>query len=409
MVHSLSTWRRENSGHSPRGKSTACAQPRDRNWPRVAKLPERMERFLDLVSESARSAGPNAKTTPDQSTGLIKLNANESVYGPSPKALAAMRQALEDCHLYPDNDSPALRERLAQKHGVAPDQIVVGNGTTALLGVIARTLLQSGLNAVTSACSFISYPAVTETACARLVEVPLLRRGYDLAGILNAVDTNTRIVFVANPNNPTGSFLDAAAIDRFLSQVPQHVVVVLDEAYFDYAQYFAQERGARYSHALDYVRANRNVVVLRTFSKAHGLAGARVGYATGPAELIAYVAQLQEVFALSTLAQAAALAAMDDKQHVQKAVRNNATQAAWMEQKLKALGYNILPTWTNFIAIEVGEDSRAFAQRLRTRGVLVRPLSAWGAPTSIRVTLGTPEQNQFFMEALASETQPLRK
>jgi len=368
-----------------------------------------MDRFLDLVTESARSAGPNAKTTPDQSTGLLKLNANESVYGPSPKALAAMRSALDDCHLYPDNDAPALRHKLAQKHGLSPEQIVVGNGTTALLGVIARTLLQSGLNAVTSACSFISYPAVTETACARLVEVPLLQRGYDLEGILNAVDTNTRIVFIANPNNPTGSFLDAAAIDRFLSQVPQHVIVVLDEAYFDYAQYFAEKRGARYSAALDYVRTNRNVVVLRTFSKAHGLAGARVGYAMGPAELIAYVAQLQEVFALSTIAQAAALAAMDDKEHVQKAVMHNATQSAWMEQKLKALGYTILPTWTNFIAIEVGEDSREFAQRLRNRGVLVRPLSAWGAPTSIRVTLGTPEQNQFFIEALASATQPVRE
>jgi histidinol-phosphate aminotransferase len=368
-----------------------------------------MERFLDLVSESARCAGPNAKTTPDQSTGLIKLNANESVYGPSPKALAAMRSALDDSHLYPDNDSPALRHKLAQKHALSPEQIVVGNGTTALLGVISRTLLQSGLNAVTSACSFISYPAVTETACARLVEVPLFARGYDLEGILRAIDANTRIVFLANPNNPTGSFLDASAIDRFLLKVPQHVVVVLDEAYFDYAQYFAEKRGIEYSHSLDHVRANRNVLVLRTFSKAHGLAGARVGYAMGPAELIAYIAQLQEVFALSTIAQAAALAAMDDKEHVQKAVMDNATQSEWMEQKLKALGYDILPTWTNFIAIEVGEDSREFAQRLRNRGVLVRPLGAWGAPTSIRVTLGTAEQSQFFIEALASESQPVRK
>jgi histidinol-phosphate aminotransferase len=320
-----------------------------------------------------------------------------------------MRSALDDCHLYPDNDSPTLRLKLSRSHGLSPEQIVVGNGTTALLGVIARTLLQSGLNAVTSACSFISYPAVTETACARLIEVPLLDRGYDLEGILKAVDTNTRIVFIANPNNPTGSLLDAAAIDRFLSRLPQHVIVVLDEAYFDYAQYFAEKRGVKYSHSIDYVRTNRNVVVLRTFSKAHGLAGARVGYAMGPAELIAYVAQLQEVFALSTIAQAAALAAIDDEEHVQKAVSNNVTQSELMERKLKALGYDILPTWTNFIAIEVREDSREFAQRLRKRGVLVRPLGSWGAPTSIRVTLGTPEQNQFFIEALVSERPLVRK
>jgi len=368
-----------------------------------------MDRFFDLVTESARSAGPNAKTTPDQSTGLIKLNANESVYGPSPKALAAMREALDACHLYPDNDSPTLRQKLAHKHGLSPEQIVVGNGTTALLGVIARTLLGSGLNAVTSTCSFISYPAVTETACARLVEVPALDRGYDLEGILKAIDANTRIVFIANPNNPTGSFLDAASIDQFLARVPRCVIVVLDEAYFDYAQHFAGKRGIKYSHSLDYVRANRNVLVLRTFSKAHGLAGARVGYAMGPAELIAYIAQLQEVFALSTIAQAAAFAATDDEDHMACALRNNALQSDWMEQKLRGLRYDILPTWTNFVAIEVGEDSNEFARRLRKRGVLVRPLRAWGAPTSIRVTLGTPEQNQIFIEALTAETRHSRK
>jgi len=363
-----------------------------------------MDTFFDLVTESARSAGPNAKTTPDQSSGLIKLNANESVYGPSPKAVAAMRAALDNSNLYPDNDSPTLREKLAKKHSVSPQQIVVGNGTTALLGVIARTLLRSGRNAITSACSFISYPAVTQTACARLIEVPLLDRGFDLDAILKVIDANTRIVFLANPNNPTGSLLDAASIDRFLAEVPQHVIVVLDEAYFDYAQYFALKRGVEYSHALEYVRENRNVVVLRTFSKAHGLAGIRVGYAMGPAELISYIAQLQEVFALSTIAQAAALAAIDDEDHIKHALDNNADQSEWLEQKLKGMGYDVLPTWTNFIAIEVGEDSRDFARRLRKQGVLVRPLGAWGAPTSIRVTLGTPEQNQFFIDTLASET-----
>lgn len=369
-----------------------------------------MDRFFDLVTENARAAGPNTKTTPEQSSpSLVKLNANESVYGPSPKALAAMRAALENSHLYPDNDSLALRQKLAEKHGVLPEQMVVGNGTTALLGVIARTLLQSGQNAVTSACSFISYPAVTQTTCARLVEAPLLHRGFDLDAIHKAIDSNTRIVFLANPNNPTGSFLDAASIDRFLAKVPQHVIVVLDEAYFDYAQYFAVKRGAEYSHSLDYVRANRNVLVLRTFSKAHGLAGVRVGYAMGPAELISYVAQLQEVFALSTIALAAAWAAIDDEDHIQNALEHNAEQAEWMEQKLKDLGYDVLPTWTNFVAIEVGEDSREFARRLRKQGVLVRPLSAWGAPTSIRVTLGTPEQNQFFVQALASERRIIGK
>jgi histidinol-phosphate aminotransferase len=278
-----------------------------------------------------------------------------------------------------------------------------------LLGVIARTLLQAGRNAITSACSFISYPAVTQAACARLIEVPLLHKGFDLDAILKAIGPNTRVAFIANPNNPTGTVVEAGAMEEFLRQIPDHVVVVLDEAYFNYAQYFAAKRSIVYSRSLEYVRANRNVVVLRTFSKAHGLAGIRVGYAIGPAELTAYLAQVQDVFAISGIAQAAAMAAMDDTGHIQRALHGNDAQAAWMEQELTALGYEVIPTWTNFVALDVEEDAREFARRLRRKGVLVRPLGGWGAPTSIRVTLGTPEQNQFFVQALASERRILRK
>jgi histidinol-phosphate aminotransferase len=365
-----------------------------------------MDRFSDLVTQPARTAGQSAKATvpslADPSSSLIKLNANESVYGPSPKAVAAMRSELGNSHLYPDNDSSALRQKLAEKHRVAPEQVLIANGTTALLGVIARTLLHSGLNAVTSACSFISYPAVTAAAGAKLIQGPLRDHGFDLDAILAAVDQNTRIVFIANPNNPTGTLLDAAAIDRFLANVPAHVIVVLDEAYYDYAQYFATKRGTEHSHSLDSIRADRNVVVLRTFSKAHGLAGIRVGYGIGPAELIAYFAQIQDVFAVSGIAVAAAAAALDDDAHVQFVLENNARQAEWMEREIAALGYEVIPTWTNFIAIDVRQDSREMARSLRQKGVLVRPLTVWGAPTSVRVTLGTPEQNQHFVRALAS-------
>ncbi|HST12947.1 MAG TPA: histidinol-phosphate transaminase [Terriglobales bacterium] len=362
-----------------------------------------MDRFFDLVTANARASGPSTKTTPEQSSSsLIKLNANESVYGPSPKAVAAMRAALENSHLYPDNESLALRQKLAHHHSISPGQILIANGTTALLGVIARTLLQHGQNAITSSCSFISYPAVTQAVCAQLIEVPLLNRGFDLEAILKAIDANTRVVFIANPNNPTGTVLDAGVVDRFLERVPAHVVVVLDEAYFDYAQYFAAKRGVDYSRSLDYVRADRNVMILRTFSKAHGLAGIRVGYAIAPAELTAYFAQVQDVFAVSSIAQAAAIAAMDDTEHIRHALQGNDTQATWMEQELTVLGYEVIPTWTNFVALDVGDDAREFARRLRGKGALVRPLSVWGAPKSIRVTLGTPEQNRFFVQALAS-------
>jgi histidinol-phosphate aminotransferase len=366
-----------------------------------------MGRFYDLITDPVRAAGQNAatmsssSTLPERDASLIKLNANESAYGPSPKAVAAMREAMESSHWYPDNGATALRETLAERYTVNPEQTLIANGTTALLGVIARTLLRPGLNAVTSACSFISYSMVTHAAGAQLVETRLREGGYDLDAILAAINDDTRIIFLANPNNPTGTLVNAGAVDQFLERVPSHAVVVLDEAYFDYAQYFAARRGAHYSHSIDYVRAERNVVVLRTFSKAHGLAGIRVGYGMGPAELMTYFARVQDVFAVSAIAQAAALAALDDNAHVQHAVQNNSQQAEWLERKVAALGYHVIPTWANFVSFDTKQDARDFAQRVRQEGVLIRPLGSWGAPTWIRVTLGTTEQNQRFLHALA--------
>jgi histidinol-phosphate aminotransferase len=367
-----------------------------------------MGRFFNLITEPVRAAGQHttapssSSTLPEQDASLVKLNANESAYGPSPKAVAAMRAALESSHLYPDGGASALRAKLAKHQGVNPDQILISNGTTALLGVIARTLLGPGSNAVTSACSFISYPMVTHAAGAQLVETPLRENGYDLDAILAVIQTDTRVVFLANPNNPTGTLAEAGVVDRFLERVPPHVVVVLDEAYFDYAYYFAAQRGVKYSRAADYVRGDRNVVVLRTFSKAHGLAGIRIGYSMGPAELLAYFARVQDVFAVSAVAQAAALAALDDPAHVQYAVENNAQQAAWMECEVAALGYGVGRIWANFLSFDVRQDAREVARRLRREGVLVRPLGSWGAPTWLRVTLGNTEQNQLFVRALAS-------
>lgn len=366
-----------------------------------------MGRFFDLITDPVRAAGPysasrSSFSAPERDPSLVKLDANESAYGPSPKALAAMRGALDNAHLYPDDAASALRQKLAQKHDLNPEQILVASGITALLGVIARTLLQPGLNAVTSACSFISYPMVTHATGARLVETPLRDRGYDLEAILAAIHDETRIVFLANPNNPTGTIAEAGAVDRFLKRIPPHIVVVLDEAYFDYAQYFAEKRAVEYSHSIDYIREDCNVVVLRTFSKAHGLAGLRVGYGVGPAELMTYFASVQDVFAVSAIAQAAALAAIEDDEHVQFAVENNAQQAEAMQREVAALGYNVIRTWANFLSFDVRQDAREVTRRLCQEGVLVRPLGAWGAPTWIRVTLGRPEQNQLFVRALAN-------
>jgi histidinol-phosphate aminotransferase len=329
----------------------------------------------------------------------IKMASNENPWGPSPKAVAAMQAVLSDSNIYPDNDSCDLRDVLAKRHGVHPGQIVVTAGSTQLLGIVARTLLSPGLNAITSERSFIVYPIATQAAGGQLIQVPMRRDTFDLDAVAAAADGNTRIIYLSNPNNPTGTVVSAADLDRFLDRVPEHIIVILDEAYYDFAQYFAAQRGIDYSHALQYVNQGRKVVVLRTFSKTHGLAGVRVGYGVGPAELMSYFSRMRTTFSVSAPAQAAALAALEDEAHVRKALANNAEEAERLATHLRELGYDIAPTWANFLYCELGEDAAAVAQRLQTEGVIIRPLGPWGAPTAIRITIGTPEQNGVFLKA----------
>jgi histidinol-phosphate aminotransferase len=329
----------------------------------------------------------------------IKMASNENPFGPSPKAVRAMQAALAESNFYPDNDAIELRRRLAEKHGVQPEQIVPTAGSTALLGIVARTLLSPGLNAITSERSFIVYPIATQAAGGRLIKVPMRGDAFDLYAIAAAVDQHTRIIYISNPNNPTGTLLPAGELDRFLGEVPDHVVVILDEAYYDFAHYFAVNRGVDYSHALDYVNQGRKVVVLRTFSKAHGLAGVRVGYGIGPSELMSYFARMRTTFSVSVVAQAGALAALDDEAHTEKTLKNNAEQAERLGTGISELGYQPVPTWANFLYCELGDDAAAVAKRLQAEGVIVRPMGPWGAPTAIRITIGTAEQNDIFLKA----------
>ena len=364
-----------------------------------------MGNYEHLVPAHVRALGgyPPGKSLlmAEQESGVpcIKLASNENPFGPSPFALKAMHDALEDGNFYPDDNTDALRAALAAKYNLQPDQILVTPGSTGLLNLSARTLLTPGLNAVTSKLSFIQYRMVTEATGAQLIETPLRNHGFDLDAILNAITADTRIVFLANPNNPTGTLFDAAALDCFLDRVPQHVVVVLDEAYYEFAQHFARLRGADYSHSLDYVRQGRNVIVLRTFSKAHGLAGLRIGYGMGPAELIAYCARLHVTFSVSSVAQAAALAALQDEAHIGKTLQNNAEGTQWLHSQLTGMGFHPIPTWANFVFCEVGEDGVTVAKRLQDGGVIVRPMRPWGAPNAIRISIGTPEENRQFMTA----------
>jgi histidinol-phosphate aminotransferase len=361
--------------------------------------------FHDLVRENVRtlngySAGKSSRQA-EQECGVtcIKLASNENPFGPSPLAVEAMRTALAETNLYPDDAASELRAALAAHHSVPAENVLVTAGSTSLIGLLSRTLLEPGLNAISSELSFIAYPIMVKAAGGSYRQVAMRNHSFDLEAIAAAIDSNTRLVFIANPNNPTGTMLTAQEVERFLARVPETVTVVLDEAYYDFAEWKASQRGVQYSRSLDYVRQGRNVVVLRTFSKAHGLAGVRIGYGVGPAELMGYCSRLRTTFSVSVVAQAAGMAALQDTEHVRRAVINNSGQAEWLVAELLAMGYQAVPTWANFLYVELGEDAAGIADRLQGEGVIIRPLGPWGAPQAIRVTIGTPEQNQRFVKA----------
>jgi histidinol-phosphate aminotransferase len=364
-----------------------------------------MSDFSQFVPEHVRNLsgytpGKSLRQAQQEShVNCVKMASNENPFGPSPKAVEAMQAVLAESNFYPDNDAIELRQKLAERHNVLPEQIVPTAGSTALLGIIARTLLSPGLNAITSERSFIVYPIATQAAGGQLIQVPMRNNGFDLNAIAAAVDQHTRIIYISNPNNPTGTLITTKELDRFLDEVPEHVIVILDEAYYDFAEYFAVGRKVDCSNALDHANRSHRVVVLRTFSKAHGLAGVRVGYGIGPAELMSYFTRMRTTFSISTVAQAAALAALDDEAHVRKTLKNNAEQAERLTAGLDELGYSPIPTWANFVYCELGDDAAAVAKRLQAEGVIVRPLGPWGAPTAIRITIGTPEQNDVLLRA----------
>lgn len=362
-----------------------------------------MSRFFDLVSKPVREMGeylpPSARKTEPQRR-LIKLDSNENPFGPSPRAVEALQSAIAAAHAYPDDNCTDLRRSLAEKLSLPVEQVLVTAGSTALIGLLCQTMLGPGFNAVTSERSFAFYSMAVQATGAELIETPMRDDTFDLGAILAAINEYTRLVFLANPNNPTGTMLAADVVDQFLADLPAHVVVVLDEAYYDFAQQFAANRKIEYSHSLNYVQQGASTVVLRTFSKAHGLAGLRVGYGLGPAELLGYIARVQSAFAVSSVAQAAALAALEDESHIARVVSSNVAQAQILGVGLSELDCYVAPTSANFLYCDVHEDSAAIAERLRAEGVSVRPLGAWGAPTCLRVSIGTPEQNQFLLNAM---------
>ena len=363
--------------------------------------------LFDLIPPHVRAmtgyvAGKPIKQAERESgVAMIKLASNENPLGPSPLAIEAIRAAATEVNLYPDNEGTELRLELAARHELDPEHVFLADGSLGLLDILARTLLGPGLNCVTSERSFISYPIVTRAAGAELTTTPMLQDTYDLDAITAAINDRTRVVILANPNNPTGTMFDADATERFLASVPDHVLVVLDEAYYDFATYFAAKRGITYTRSLDYVRAGRkNVLVLRTFSKAHGLAGIRLGYGCGHRELFKYFGRIRNAFSVSVIAEAAGLAAIHDEPHIRRTLENNAAGVAWLMPHFAELGLRTAPTSANFIYFEVDESADAFAKRMQAEGVIVRSLVPWGIPNGIRVTVGTWEQNERFVAVL---------
>ena len=324
----------------------------------------------------------------------IKLASNENPLGPSPKALEAIRKSLDRIYLYPDGHGYYLRKKLSEIHGLEMNQIILGAGSTDLIELVAKTFLLAGDEAITSESAFYIYRLAIDEMGAGLVQTPLRNMAFDLVAIARAVTQRTKVIYIGNPNNPTGTMFTAEEFDRFLDALPARVLVVLDEAYCDYVQ------RRDYSHSADYVRAGRNVLVLRTFSKVHGLAGLRIGYGLGHAELIEALNRIRSPFNANSVAQVAALAALDDREHVARSVENNAREMKFVTEELTLLGVRYTPSAGNFLLIDTGRDCEEDFVRLLHEGVIVRPMKLYSFPSSLRVTVGTHQENEQFLEAL---------
>jgi histidinol-phosphate aminotransferase len=324
----------------------------------------------------------------------IKLASNENPLGPSPKAQEAIRNYLEHIHIYPDGGGYYLRKRLAEIQGLSSDQIILGAGSTDLIELVAKTFLSGADEALTSESAFYMYRLAIEDMGAGLVQVPMRDLTFDLPAIAHAVTARTKVVYLGNPNNPTGTMFTAEELDRFLAAIPARILVVLDEAYFEYVE------RPDYSHSIDAVRAGKNLLALRTFSKVHGLAGLRLGYGMGHPELIECLQRIRSPFNASSLAQVAGLAALDDREHIARSVESNRREMKFLTGELTLLGVRYTPSVGNFLLIDTGRDCEEDFIRLLHEGVIVRPMKLYNFPTCLRVTVGVHEENEQFLEAL---------
>jgi histidinol-phosphate aminotransferase len=324
----------------------------------------------------------------------IKLASNENPIGPSPKAVAAIVAALGDLNRYPDGGSYELRNKIAKRHRVEPERIFTGCGSCEIINLIVYMLVRPQLNAVIAAHSFVIYELAIAAAGGSAKVVPLSQDYvFDLEAMADAIDENTRVVLLGNPNNPTGTFYKRAAWERFLSQVPQRVVIVADEAYFEFVY------DSEYPDSLEYHDDRRLLITLRTFSKIFGLAGLRVGYAVASPEIVGLLNNIRQPFNVNTLAQVAVIAGMDDAAHIQNTLRVNREGMRFIENQLRSMNIQFVPSQANFLLAEVG-DGRAIYQKLLRLGVIVRPMNGYGLPRHVRISVGLEDDNRALITAL---------
>jgi histidinol-phosphate aminotransferase len=324
----------------------------------------------------------------------IKLASNENPLPPSDRVQQAIVAALAHLNRYPDGSGFYLRQALAKRHGVAPEQVILGNGSNELIELLVRTFLRPGDEAIVPHPSFVVYPMIVQAAGGVRVMVMLRDYRLDLEAMARALTPLTKLVFIANPNNPTATIVTAEEVEQFLARVPERTIVVFDEAYVEFAQ------GPDFPDTLSYVKQGRRVIVLRTFSKAASLAGLRVGYGIADADATALMNRIRQPFNVNSLAQVAALAALEDDAHVLECVRMIEAGRHFLYDEFQALGLRYVPSRANFILVDVGRSAQEIYQKLLHEGVIVRPMTPFGMETALRVTVGTPEENRRLVRAL---------
>ncbi len=326
--------------------------------------------------------------------GTVKLASNENPLGPSPKAVKAMKEAVETMNRYPDGGGFYLRRKLSERLGFPMEQIVLGNGSCEIIEMASKAFIMPGENTVMSKHAFIMGYIATLAVNGTGIMVPMKDDlKHDLDAMADAINDNTKIVYIANPNNPTGSYVTEEELDRFMASIPEDIVVILDEAYFEFID------NDDYPDGTKYLTGNRRVLVLRTFSKIYGLAGARIGYGIGSEEIIKGITKVRSPFNTSSLGQVGAMAALDDEDFLNRIKKLNSEEMNYLYGELENLGLDYIPSVTNFILVHCGKDCIEVFKSLLKKGVIVRPMKGYGLPQSFRLSIGSHEENMRFVEA----------